>query len=77
MDKDSSVWGSRPCIMSTTRIAMSHIEEPRTRKLLDGEGEKAGERERERREGKREGEKGGDERGVRWRGMGRKRGGRA
>ena len=37
--------------MSTTRIAMSHIEEPRTRKLLEGEGEKGGERERERREG--------------------------
>ena len=44
--------------MSTTRIAMSHIEEPRTRKLLEGEGEKGGERERERREGM-EGERGG------------------
>ena len=38
--------------MSTTRIAMSHIEEPRTRKLLEGEGEKGGERERGR-EGRR------------------------
>ena len=75
MDRDSSVWGSRPCIMSTTRIAMSHIEEPRTRKLLEGEGEKGGERERWReRRGEREGEKGGDGRGERWWGMGRKRG---
>ena len=46
MDRDSSVWGSRPCIMSTTRMAMSHIEEPRTRKLLE-----VGEEERE--EGRR------------------------
>lgn len=45
MDRDSSVWGSRPCIISTTRMAMSHIEEPRTRKLLE-----VGEEERERRE---------------------------
>ena len=42
MDRDSSVWGSRPCIMSTTRMAMSHIEEPRTRKLLEV-GEEEGE----------------------------------
>ena len=31
---DSIVCGSSPCIMSTTRIAMSHSEEPRLRRLL-------------------------------------------
>ena len=31
---DSIVCGSRPCMMSTTRIAMSHNVEPRERKLL-------------------------------------------
>lgn len=33
---DSSVWGSRPCMMSTTRMAMSHRELPRFLKLLNG-----------------------------------------
>lgn len=31
---DSSVWGSKPCMMSTTRMAMSHRELPRFLKLL-------------------------------------------
>ena len=31
---DSIVCGSRPCIKSTTRIAISHIADPRIRKLL-------------------------------------------
>ncbi len=31
---DSSVCGSRPCIRSTTRTAMSHSEDPRVRRLL-------------------------------------------
>ena len=43
--------------MSTTRMAMSHIEDPRTRKLLEG-----GEGDRERWEGV-EGERGGGGRG--------------
>ena len=38
IESDSRVWGSSPCIMSTTRMAMSHMEEPRTRRLLKGEG---------------------------------------
>mmetsp|Transcript_80089 Transcript_80089/g.244863 ORF Transcript_80089/g.244863 Transcript_80089/m.244863 type:complete len:207 (+) Transcript_80089:1309-1929(+) len=32
--KDSTVCGSRPCMMSMTKIAMSHKDEPRTRRLL-------------------------------------------
>lgn len=32
---DSSVWGSNPCMMSTTRMAMSHSELPRFLKLLN------------------------------------------
>lgn len=31
---DSSVWGSRPCMMSTTRMAMSHRELPLFLRLL-------------------------------------------
>lgn len=31
---DSSVCGSRPCMMSTTRMAMSHSELPRFLRLL-------------------------------------------
>mmetsp|Transcript_55092 Transcript_55092/g.159528 ORF Transcript_55092/g.159528 Transcript_55092/m.159528 type:complete len:270 (+) Transcript_55092:1025-1834(+) len=34
ISKDSTVWGSKPCMISITKIAMSHNEEPRTRKLL-------------------------------------------
>ena len=60
MDRDSSVWGSRPCIMSTTRMAMSHIEEPRTRKLLE-----VGEEEREvGEEAREEGRRGADSKEV-------------
>lgn len=32
---DSSVWGSRPCMMSTTRMAMSHRELPLFLRLLE------------------------------------------
>ena len=32
--RDSIVCGSKPCMMSTTRIAISHNVEPRDRKLL-------------------------------------------
>ena len=32
---DSSVCGSRPCMMSTTRMAMSHSPEPRERRLVN------------------------------------------
>lgn len=32
---DSSVWGSKPCMMSTTRMAMSHRELPRFLRLLE------------------------------------------
>mmetsp|Transcript_26011 Transcript_26011/g.41791 ORF Transcript_26011/g.41791 Transcript_26011/m.41791 type:complete len:204 (-) Transcript_26011:331-942(-) len=31
---DSSVWGSSPCMMSTTRMARSHNDEPRVRRLV-------------------------------------------
>ena len=31
---DSMVWGSSPCMMSTTRIAMSHKLLPRDRRLV-------------------------------------------
>jgi len=31
---DSRVWGSSPCIISTTKIAISQSDEPRERKLL-------------------------------------------
>jgi len=31
---DSRVCGSRPCMMSTTRIARSHSDDPRLRRLL-------------------------------------------
>lgn len=31
---DSTVWGSRPCMRSTTRMAMSHSPDPRERRLV-------------------------------------------
>jgi hypothetical protein len=31
---DSNVYGSRPCIISTTNIAISHKEEPRDLKFV-------------------------------------------
>lgn len=31
---DSIVWGSNPCIISTTNIAISHKDDPRLRRLL-------------------------------------------
>ena len=36
---DSMVWGSRPCMMSTTRMAISQRDEPRLRRLLGQEEE--------------------------------------
>ena len=38
---DSRVCASRPCMRSTTKMAMSHMEEPRVRRLL-GEEQKEG-----------------------------------
>ena len=34
---DSRVWGSRPCMMSTTKMAMSHREDPRFLRLLQSD----------------------------------------
>ena len=31
---DSTVWGSSPCMRSTTRMAMSHSPDPRERRLV-------------------------------------------
>lgn len=55
IESDSRVWGSSPCIMSTTRMAMSHMEEPRTRRLLEGgrEGEDGQRRKKEETEERR------------------------
>ena len=73
IESDSRVWGSSPCIMSTTRMAMSHMEEPRTRRLLKGEGgEGRGEEGGGRGRG-REGEGGGRGRGEEGEGRGRGR----
>lgn len=38
---DSMVWGSRPCMMSTTRMAISQRDEPRLRRLLEQEEEQS------------------------------------
>lgn len=32
---DSIVWGSKPCVISTTKIATSQREEPRDLRLLE------------------------------------------
>ena len=32
---DSKVWGSNPCMISTTRMAMSHNDEPRLRRFVN------------------------------------------
>lgn len=38
---DSIVCGSRPCMISTTRMARSHREDPRDRRLLSTSQEKS------------------------------------